>query len=532
MQPSWDSYFERLGPLGIRVTLAGLLEVGDGAKIGGSSLEVDDPFQRAELIADLLAVDPERTPVALELLDSRAAQQASNAGDDNDEAGARERLAIVLRNPDIIAASVLHRLARQPKAGVPNAELRAAAEVVAASVFGADLGSRPKYMAKLASERASSREFEQERREFEARLRQLETDLSRLSSERQDQLLREKDLREERARIERENARLQKRIDELVERRAREGTGEITTALRRLNAETRRIGAGLDKLRNRDAKDRELFRDISRRLGSLGDLLETLVQQAEASQRAAATAQEAILKQLGQIAAVVDPETAGAVDTPRRTRPRTEGRPRVALFVDVQNMFYGAREKGARVDFEALLSLASEDRQLVRAVAYVVETREIDQRAFIHLLEMKAYEVKRKGLRIRPDRTMKGNWDLEIALDALHTAPSVDVVVLVTGDGDFVPLVRQLKLVGKRVEVVGFTKSSAPDLREAADRFFPVSKRLLRPVGSSRAERADRSAQRASEPAAAADPAHNEESNNPDTPPPAEAKSAAPSRRE
>jgi uncharacterized LabA/DUF88 family protein len=176
--------------------------------------------------------------------------------------------------------------------------------------------------------------------------------------------------------------------------------------------------------------------------------------------------------------------------------------------------------------------LASEDRQLVRAVAYVVETREIDQRAFIHLLEMKAYEVKRKGLRIRPDRTMKGNWDLEIALDALHTAPSVDVVVLVTGDGDFVPLVRQLKLVGKRVEVVGFTKSSAPDLREAADRFFPVSKRLLRPVGSSRAERADRSAQRASEPAAAADPAHNEESNNPDTPPPAEAKSAAPSRRE
>jgi uncharacterized LabA/DUF88 family protein len=173
--------------------------------------------------------------------------------------------------------------------------------------------------------------------------------------------------------------------------------------------------------------------------------------------------------------------------------------------------------------------LASEDRQLVRAVAYVVETREIDQRAFIHLLEMKAYEVKRKGLRIRPDRTMKGNWDLEIALDALHTAPSVDVVVLVTGDGDFVPLVRQLKLMGKRVEVVGFTKSSAPDLREAADRFFPVSKRLLRPVGSGRAERA---AQRASEQAAAAEPAHNEESNNPDTPPPAEAKSAAPSRRE
>ena len=54
----------------------------------------------------------------------------------------------------------------------------------------------------------------------------------------------------------------------------------------------------------------------------------------------------------------------------------------------------------------------------MRAVAYLVETPEIDQSAFIHLLQMKAYEVKRKPLRIRPDRSMKGNWDLEMALDA------------------------------------------------------------------------------------------------------------------
>jgi uncharacterized LabA/DUF88 family protein len=149
-------------------------------------------------------------------------------------------------------------------------------------------------------------------------------------------------------------------------------------------------------------------------------------------------------------------------------------------------MFYGAREKDARLDFETLLSVATSGRQLVRAVAYLVEAPETDQSAFIHLLQMKAYEVKRKPLRIRPDRTMKGNWDLEMALDALLTAEHLDIVVLVTGDGDFVPLVRQLKLRGLRVEVYGFTRSSAPDLREAADRFFPISRRLLRPLGANR----------------------------------------------
>ncbi|MBP7148842.1 MAG: NYN domain-containing protein [Acidobacteria bacterium] len=159
------------------------------------------------------------------------------------------------------------------------------------------------------------------------------------------------------------------------------------------------------------------------------------------------------------------------------------------MFVDVQNMFYGAREKNARLDFEALLAAASHDRQLVRAVAYLVEAREIDQSAFIHLLQAKAYEVKRKPLRIRADRTMKGNWDLEMALDALSTAEHLDVVVLVTGDGDFVPLVRQLKLKGCRVEVFGFPRSTAPDLREAADKFVPITRRLLRPLTPERRPR-------------------------------------------
>jgi uncharacterized LabA/DUF88 family protein len=519
VQASWESYLERLGPLGVRLTLAALLDAADAAALAGAEFALEDPRQRAEALADLLAVDPEKAPQALELLDARAGTERIAA---EDEDGGRARLIEAIKNPDLAIAPLLHRLARAMRPGMPIAELRAAAEVIAPAALGEDLGSRPKYMAKIASEKAGLRELEQERRELEARVRQLETQLARalertadsedrlqrLTTERHDARVSERDTRDERQRLEREVTRLSKRIEELNERRAREGTGEITTALRRLTSEQRRVGAGLDKLRNREVKERESVRDLSRRISALGDVFETLLQQHEAGQRAAAVAQEAILRQLAQLAELHGTELEGDQKVSRPRRAAAPDQARVALFVDVQNMFYGAREKGARLDFEALLQQVTEQRQLVRAVAYVVETREIDQRGFIHLLEMKAWEVKRKPLRIRPDRTMKGNWDLEIAIDALRTAPSVDVVVLVTGDGDFVPLVRQLKMMGKRIEVIGFTKSSAPDLREAADRFFPVTRRLLRPIDPRKADRAaERAAARAARTDSPAEPA-------------------------
>ncbi|UCF69608.1 MAG: NYN domain-containing protein [Acidobacteriota bacterium] len=201
----------------------------------------------------------------------------------------------------------------------------------------------------------------------------------------------------------------------------------------------------------------------------------------EAESRATAAAQEAILQELGEQRAELSDNGQGEPASRNRGKDG-DGETRVGVFVDVQNMFYGARGKQGRLDFAALLAAATSGRRLVRAVAYLVEAPEIDQRAFIHLLQMKAYEVKRKPLRIRADKTMKGNWDLEMALDALTTAEHVDVVVLVTGDGDFLPLVRQLKLRGKRVEIYGFPRSTAPDLRQAADRFYGITRRLLRPL--------------------------------------------------
>ena len=158
---------------------------------------------------------------------------------------------------------------------------------------------------------------------------------------------------------------------------------------------------------------------------------------------------------------------------------RRSGVERVGVFVDVQNMFYAARGQNARLDFEALLQAAARGRRLIRAVAYVVEAKEIDQSAFIALLQQKRYEVKRKDLKVRSDGSFKGDWDMEIALDALEMADAVDVVVLVTGDGDFTSLVQKLKVRGPRVEVYSFPANTAKELREAADTFVPIDKRML-----------------------------------------------------
>jgi uncharacterized LabA/DUF88 family protein len=396
---------------------------------------------------------------------------------------------------------VLHALARAQKPPLPAAEIRAAAEVVAPELIGEEPGSRPKWLAKVASDRAGVREIERERRELEGRVRQLERQLERAldrSSSLEDRLSERvaelkgvrqelRASRDERQRLEREVTRLEKRNADLLEKRARERTGEITTALRRLTTEQRRAGSTLKKLLDRETETTQSLREQGRTVNQLSTLIERVIEVQEAQARTGAMFQEQILRELLTRTEAVEAPGDGAEARQAPARKKSRGQTqRVGMFVDVQNMFYAAREKNSRLDFEALLSAATGGRQLVRAVAYLVETKEIDQSNFIHLLQMKAYEVKRKPLKIRSDHTAKGNWDLEMALDALTTSEHLDVVVLVTGDGDFVPLVRQLKLNGLRVEVYGFTASTAPDLREAADKFVPITKRLLRPVDGAR----------------------------------------------
>lgn len=494
----WTAYFERLGPEGLRLVVEGLLGASAFESFTGETAGGLTSADRARILADLTEEQPDRASELLGRLDDASEEviPPENAWDEHE---VRERLAALLRNPDPSAAGVLHRLAREQRPPLPPAEIRAAAEVLAPELLGDEPGSRPKWMAKVASDRAGVREIERERRELEGRVRQLERQLSRAmdrsaslesrlsqrAAELQAIRAEIRTTREERQRFERDVARLERRNADLLEKRARERTGEISTALRKLTTEQRRAASGIQKLLKQEGDTSRALREQGRQVDKLADLIERVIEVHQAQARTTAAFQEEILRELVRREGGVT-NGAGAASGPDRNAKRDTDQPRVGLFVDVQNMFYAAREKNARLDFDALLSSATSGRQLVRAVAYLVETKEIDQSNFIHLLQMKAYEVKRKPLKIRPDRSMKGNWDLEMALDALTTADHVDVVVLATGDGDFVPLVRQLKLRGLRVEVYGFTASSAPDLREAADKFVPITRRLLRPLGSKR----------------------------------------------
>ena len=152
---------------------------------------------------------------------------------------------------------------------------------------------------------------------------------------------------------------------------------------------------------------------------------------------------------------------------------------RVGIFVDVQNIFYAAKPFNARLDFEKLLELSVGKRRLIRAIAYVVQSPDVDQSNFISMLQQKSYEVKIKDLRQRSDGSAKGDWDMGMAIDIMRFVDKLDVVVLVSGDGDFVPLVDLVKTLGPRVEVISFTYNTARDLINSADEHIPIEDALL-----------------------------------------------------
>ena len=155
---------------------------------------------------------------------------------------------------------------------------------------------------------------------------------------------------------------------------------------------------------------------------------------------------------------------------------------RVGIFVDVQNLFYSAKyQHQSKVDFAKLLAICLNDRQLIRAITYIVQTPDIDQTSFINILTGIDYEIKSKDLRVRPDGTAKGDWDMGIAIDTIAMADRLDVVVLVSGDGDFCELIYMLKAKGVVAEVVSFPNNTAEDLKTAATLYIPLDKNVLIP---------------------------------------------------
>lgn len=150
---------------------------------------------------------------------------------------------------------------------------------------------------------------------------------------------------------------------------------------------------------------------------------------------------------------------------------------RVAVLIDVQNMYHSAKNLyGARVNFKEVLKTAVAGRKLIRAITYVIQTETPEEKSFFEALSKSGLEVKMKDLQVFPGGMKKGDWDVGITVDAIKFSDLVDAIVLVTGDGDFVPLVEYLQITkGIQTEVIAFSKSASSKLREAVDDFIDLS---------------------------------------------------------
>jgi uncharacterized LabA/DUF88 family protein len=150
---------------------------------------------------------------------------------------------------------------------------------------------------------------------------------------------------------------------------------------------------------------------------------------------------------------------------------------RVAVFIDTSNLYHSAKNLYKRkVNFGQVLKDALADRKLVRATAYVISSEGGEEKNFFDALTKLGIEIKTKELQVFAGGAKKGDWDVGITVDVVKMAPRLDAVVLVTGDGDFVPLVEYLQAQLIQVEVASFDKSTSMKLKDAADDFFDLSK--------------------------------------------------------
>ena len=149
---------------------------------------------------------------------------------------------------------------------------------------------------------------------------------------------------------------------------------------------------------------------------------------------------------------------------------------RVGVFVDVQNMYYSAKNLyNAKVNFANILKAAIGNRSLIRAIAYVIKADIKEEQNFFDALTKIGYEVKAKDLQIFAGGAKKGDWDIGLAIDTIELAPKLDTIIIVSGDGDFVPLVKHLRhALGCRIEAIAFGKSCAASLKAECDSFLDL----------------------------------------------------------
>jgi uncharacterized LabA/DUF88 family protein len=149
---------------------------------------------------------------------------------------------------------------------------------------------------------------------------------------------------------------------------------------------------------------------------------------------------------------------------------------RVAVFVDVQNMYYSAKNLyQSKVDFGKVLNDGIAGRKLIRAFAYVIKADVGAEKEFFEALHKIGFEVREKELQIFYGGAKKGDWDVGLCMDAVRLIPKIDVMILVSGDGDYTDLIEYARSQGVKTEIIAFGKTASGRLLEKADGMIDMS---------------------------------------------------------
>lgn len=149
---------------------------------------------------------------------------------------------------------------------------------------------------------------------------------------------------------------------------------------------------------------------------------------------------------------------------------------RVGVFIDTQNMYYSARSLFDRkVNFAQIVEDAVGEGQLVRAIAYVVSTKTAEETPFFEALQKAGIELREKQLMEYFSGQKKADWDVGLTVDAIRMIDMLDVVVIVSGDGDFLPLVKYVQSRGRIVQAMAFRETTSSRLVEEVDGYINLS---------------------------------------------------------
>ena len=160
--------------------------------------------------------------------------------------------------------------------------------------------------------------------------------------------------------------------------------------------------------------------------------------------------------------------------------------PRLGMFVDVPNLIYGHDSDSKPLNMGKLLQFIGEGRDVVRATAYSPVSDDpmeaLEQQKFVAPFVPYEYRIVTKALKRFADGSIKGNFDVEMAIDMLTMADGLDVIAVVSGDADFARAVEVVQTRGVRVEVFAFAQSSSLEMRSLADRYVELGSVLNRIV--------------------------------------------------